>query len=77
MVKMFIRLLCCESSLLSNGEDLVPIPGTTRSSYVAENIGAIDIDLPKDVKEFIDKTIPVGTVVGDRYPANSMTLLNQ
>jgi aryl-alcohol dehydrogenase-like predicted oxidoreductase len=63
--------------LLSNGEDLVPIPGTKKSSYVAENIGAIDIELPKDVKEFIDKTIPVGTAVGDRYPANSMTLLNQ
>ncbi|CAM2769870.1 aldo/keto reductase [Paenibacillus taichungensis] len=26
--------------LLSNGEDLVPIPGTKKSSYVAENIGA-------------------------------------
>nr|WP_076576992.1 aldo/keto reductase [Paenibacillus macquariensis] len=63
--------------LLSNGEDLVPIPGTKKSSYMAENIGAIDIELPKNVKEFINKTIPVGTAVGDRYPANSMTLLDR
>lgn len=63
--------------LLSNGEDLIPIPGTKKSSYVAENIGAIDIKLSTDVKEFIDKTIPLATAVGDRYPAHSMTLLNK
>jgi aryl-alcohol dehydrogenase-like predicted oxidoreductase len=63
--------------LLSNGEDLIPIPGTKKSSYVAENIGAIDIELSTDVKEFIDKTIPFATAVGDRYPAHSMTLLNK
>ncbi|SCW81811.1 Predicted oxidoreductase [Paenibacillus tianmuensis] len=63
--------------LLSNGEDLIPIPGTKRISYLEENIAAIDIDLPKDVKDFIDKTVPVGAAVGDRYSLPSMKLLNR
>ncbi|NUU59851.1 aldo/keto reductase [Paenibacillus agri] len=63
--------------LLSNGEDLVPIPGTKKSSYVEENIAAIDIELPKDIKDFIDKAVPVGAAVGERYPASSMTLLDR
>lgn len=63
--------------LLSNGEDIVPIPGTKRKSYLKENIAAIDIVLPKDVKDFIDKTVPVGSAAGDRYPIHSMKLLNQ
>lgn len=63
--------------LLSNGKDIVPIPGTKRKSYLKENIAAIDIVLPKDVKDFIDKTVPVGSAAGDRYPIHSMKLLNQ
>ncbi|SDZ67692.1 Predicted oxidoreductase [Evansella caseinilytica] len=63
--------------LLSNGEDIIPIPGTKRRSYLKENIAAIDIELPKNVKDFIDKTVPVGSAIGDRYPVQSMKLLNQ
>ncbi|MFT9819601.1 aldo/keto reductase [Lysinibacillus sp. NPDC056185] len=63
--------------LMSNGLDIVPIPGTKRRSYLKENIAAIDFELPKDVKDFIDKAIPVGSAAGDRYPVHSMKLLNQ
>ncbi|MDT8975797.1 aldo/keto reductase [Paenibacillus sp. chi10] len=63
--------------LLSNGEDIIPIPGTKRKSYLKENIAAIDIELLKDVKDFIDKAVPLGSAAGDRYPVYSMKLLNQ
>ncbi len=63
--------------LLSNGEDIIPIPGTKRRSYLKENIAAINIELPKDIKDFIDNTLPVGSAVGDRYPVHSMKLLNR
>lgn len=63
--------------LMSNGLDIIPIPGTKRRSYLKENIAAIDFELPKDVKDFIDKAIPVGSAAGDRYPVHSMKLLNQ
>ncbi|KOS60636.1 aldo/keto reductase [Lysinibacillus agricola] len=63
--------------LMSDGEDIIPIPGTKRRSYLKENIAAIDFELPNDVKDFINKAIPVGSAVGDRYPVHSMKLLNQ
>lgn len=63
--------------LMSNGEDIIPIPGTKRRSYLKENIAAIDFELPNDVKNFINKAIPVGSAAGDRYPVYSMKLLNQ
>ncbi|MGE7999282.1 aldo/keto reductase [Lysinibacillus sp. NPDC093190] len=63
--------------LMSNGEDIIPIPGTKRRSYLKENIAAIDFVLPNDVKDFINKAIPVGSAAGDRYPVHSMKLLNQ
>ncbi|MFD6510657.1 aldo/keto reductase [Bacillus sp. NPDC060175] len=64
------------SWLLSNGEDLIPIPGTKKISYLEENIAAIDIKLTKDIKESIDKVAPLGAAIGDRYPINSMKLLD-
>ncbi|MFB7156201.1 aldo/keto reductase [Lysinibacillus sp. NPDC056232] len=63
--------------LMSNGLDIIPIPGTKRRSYLQENIAAIDFELPNDIKDFIDKAIPVGSAAGDRYPVHSMKLLNQ
>ncbi|MEK8130099.1 aldo/keto reductase [Paenibacillus filicis] len=63
--------------LLANGEDLIPIPGTKKIPYLEENIAAIDIELPRDVKEFIDRTAPVGAAAGDRYPEHSMKLLDK
>ncbi|MFJ6210734.1 aldo/keto reductase [Lysinibacillus sp. NPDC092081] len=63
--------------LMSNGLDIIPIPGTKRRSYLKENIAAIDFELPNDVKDFINKAIPVGSAAGDRYPVHSMKLLNQ
>lgn len=31
--------------LLARGDDIVPIPGTTKVSRVNENVGAVDIEL--------------------------------
>ena len=31
--------------LLAQGEDIVPIPGTKRRSYLEENVGAVDVEL--------------------------------
>ncbi|MFB6731902.1 aldo/keto reductase [Bacillus mobilis] len=63
--------------LLANGEDIIPIPGTKKIQYLEENMAAIDIELTKDIKEFIEKVIPRGVAIGDRYPISSMKLLDQ
>jgi aryl-alcohol dehydrogenase-like predicted oxidoreductase len=63
--------------LLSNGEDLIPIPGTKKIAYLEENIAAIDIELPKDVKDLINRSAPLGSIAGDRYPEFAMKLLDK
>jgi aryl-alcohol dehydrogenase-like predicted oxidoreductase len=56
--------------ILAKGEDLVPIPGTKRRTYLESNAAAVDIVLtPTDVDE-LDRTFPVGAAAGARYPAN-------
>ncbi len=54
--------------VLSRGDDVVPIPGTKRRSYLEENIAALQIDLTEADLATIEEVFPPGTVVGERYP---------
>jgi len=63
--------------VLSRGEDIVPIPGTKRRSYLEENLGALDIELtPADLAE-LDQAVPPGAAAGMRYPEVSMKAVNR
>ena len=54
--------------VLAQGEDVVPIPGTKRVSYLEENVAAASLALTDtDVAE-LEKAIPADSVVGERYP---------
>jgi aryl-alcohol dehydrogenase-like predicted oxidoreductase len=54
--------------LLAQGEDIVPIPGTKRRTYLEENVAAAEIMLTaKDLRR-IEDVAPKGTIVGERYP---------
>ena len=54
--------------VLAQGEDVVPIPGTKRVSYLEENVAAASLALTDtDVAE-LEKAIPADAVVGERYP---------
>jgi aryl-alcohol dehydrogenase-like predicted oxidoreductase len=50
--------------LLAQGADVVPIPGTKRRSYLAENLGAVDLAL---TAEQLDELSSL-QAAGDRYP---------
>ncbi|MGH3546524.1 MAG: aldo/keto reductase [Pseudonocardiaceae bacterium] len=50
--------------LLAQGEDVVPIPGTKRRSYLDDNLGTLDVTLTTDDLEHLAKLRPAGT----RYP---------
>lgn len=63
--------------VLSNGDDLIPIPGTKKKVYLEENVAATDINLPLDIKAIIDEIAPIGRAAGDRYPSTSMNLINK
>jgi aryl-alcohol dehydrogenase-like predicted oxidoreductase len=53
--------------VLAQGNDIVPIPGTKRRSYLEENVGALDVQLGKDELAEIDAIFPVGAASGARY----------
>jgi len=58
--------------VLSQGPDIVPIPGTKRRSYLAENIGSLNLSLSTEDLERISQAMPAGAAAGMRYPAQSM-----
>jgi aryl-alcohol dehydrogenase-like predicted oxidoreductase len=53
--------------VLSRGEDVAPIPGTKRRSYLEENVAAVEIELSEQELTRIDEAAPVGVTAGDRY----------
>jgi aryl-alcohol dehydrogenase-like predicted oxidoreductase len=63
--------------VLARGDDIVPIPGTKRPRYVAENIGALAVTLSAVDLKRIDDAFPTGIAAGDRYAAASMQALNR
>jgi aryl-alcohol dehydrogenase-like predicted oxidoreductase len=53
--------------VLSRGEDIVPIPGTKRRSYLEENVAAAAVQLSAEELARIDALAPIGVTAGDRY----------
>jgi aryl-alcohol dehydrogenase-like predicted oxidoreductase len=60
--------------VLSQGEDMVPIPGTKRRTYLEENARAVDVALTEDDLARIDAELPA--VAGDRYDEAGMASVN-
>jgi aryl-alcohol dehydrogenase-like predicted oxidoreductase len=54
--------------VLARGEDIVPIPGTKRRSFLEENAAAAAIELSAEDVERLDRAFPLGIAAGDRYP---------
>ena len=58
--------------VLAQGDDVVPIPGTKRRSYLEENLGAVEVELTPEELAAIEEVTPRGSVAGDRYNAQMM-----
>jgi aryl-alcohol dehydrogenase-like predicted oxidoreductase len=54
--------------VLAQGNDVVPIPGTKKITYLDENIAALDVELSREDLALIDAAAPKGVAAGDRYP---------
>jgi len=54
--------------VLSRGDDVVPIPGTKRRTYLEENVAADDLELGRDELAVIDEVFPLDASAGLRYP---------
>lgn len=62
--------------LLTQGDDIVPIPGTKRRSYLEENVAAVNLDLTANDLASINEVAPKHVAVGDRYNASLMSSIN-
>jgi aryl-alcohol dehydrogenase-like predicted oxidoreductase len=52
--------------VLAQGEDVIPIPGTKRSSYLRDNAEAVHLDLSRQGRDRLDEISR--HVAGERYP---------
>jgi len=53
--------------LLHKGDDMVPIPGTKRRSYLEDNAGAVNVALTSDDMRQLDEALKAEAVSGPRY----------
>ena len=60
--------------VLAQGDDVVPIPGTKRRTYLEQNAGAAEVELTADDLKRISDELP--QAAGDRYPAEAMKQVN-
>jgi aryl-alcohol dehydrogenase-like predicted oxidoreductase len=60
--------------VLARGDDLVPIPGTKRRTYLEQNAGAVDVELTDQELSRIEAELP--EVVGERYNEAGMASVN-
>jgi aryl-alcohol dehydrogenase-like predicted oxidoreductase len=60
--------------VMAQGDDVVPIPGTKRISYLEQNAAAAEIELSTGDLRRLEEAFPHGSTAGDRYP--DMTRVN-
>jgi aryl-alcohol dehydrogenase-like predicted oxidoreductase len=53
--------------VLAQGEDVVPIPGTKRRSYLEENVAAAAVELTPEDLARLEAIAPPGAAAGGRY----------
>ena len=63
--------------VLAQGEDILPIPGTKRRTYLDENLAALDVKLTPGELAAIDAVVPAGATSGLRYAEASMRNVNR
>ncbi len=62
--------------VLGRGDDIVPIPGTTRRERLEENVAALELHLPPDALAALDACFPPDAARGTRYAEAGMAALN-
>ena len=63
--------------VLAQGDDIVPLVGMSKPGNVDRNLVALDVVLsPADLAE-LDELMPAGSIMGDRYPPDSMPALGR
>jgi aryl-alcohol dehydrogenase-like predicted oxidoreductase len=64
------------ASVLSRGEDVVPLVGARTRERLAESLGALELEITAEDLARIEDAIPVDAAAGERYPAEQMAILD-
>jgi aryl-alcohol dehydrogenase-like predicted oxidoreductase len=62
--------------VLSRGDDIVPLVGTTRRDRPAEAIEAVGLELTQEDLAAIERAAPPGAAAGERYDERQMAMLD-
>jgi aryl-alcohol dehydrogenase-like predicted oxidoreductase len=57
--------------LLAQGDQVIPIPGTTRIDHLEENLGAADLKIDPSLLARAGRLINQNSITGPRYSAAS------
>jgi aryl-alcohol dehydrogenase-like predicted oxidoreductase len=63
--------------VLTQGDDIVPIPGTRDPRRLEENAGAVEVKLSADELRKLEKAFPRGAAAGERYAEAGMQAVNR
>ena len=63
--------------LLHKGDDIVPIPGTKRRTYLEENVAAADVRLTREEMAALDGALAPDKVSGPRYGEKAMSQVDR
>ena len=61
--------------VLHQGNDILPLFGTTKRNRLKENIDAADIKLTSEELDYLDNNFPEGSFAGTRYAAAQMGMV--
>jgi aryl-alcohol dehydrogenase-like predicted oxidoreductase len=61
--------------VLAQGDDIAPIPGTTRVAHLEENVASLDVELGGEDLRRLEEAFPKGGTAGDRY--SDMSVVNR
>jgi len=67
----------CLAWVLAQGEDFIPIPGTTSVKNLESNLASVDVKLTKDDLDQVRSIINKIPAEGTRYPTGMMSSLNK
>ena len=62
--------------VLAQGEEIIPIPGTTRRAHLEENLAALEITLTAQDLARLNEAAPKGIAAGERYTEGGMKVVN-
>ncbi|MCB2200834.1 aldo/keto reductase [bacterium] len=63
--------------VMAQGDDIIPIPGTKRRTYLEQNAGAAEVKLTGEELKELDALAPKGVAAGLRYPEAAMGAVNR